>query len=615
MGNRSNINLVGNTTQGQNVGAGEGVYKDKILGNTLQFKGLAVTGTTMAITCDADNIYFSAATGSGGGSGFTISNNGLCDNGSTTVGLGGTLSDATTTIDGGGNSLSLPNLSGMAITGTSFFAFRLCSTSGNAKSIQLDAQNSTIELIGCQATRLEVGNNIDFSAVTGTYCFRNLPAKSAETDVLYVDGNGKISCGAAAGGSSLAGCTTGVGTYMTVLGCNAQGTSAVCSTAIGEEALCNATGCENVVVGLRAGLGIVAGQKNVAVGTFTMQTGGTGGGSSNVALGYQALCNGACANYNIAIGSQAMSKCVIAISGQRNIGIGDTALSNIVSGTHNVAIGTFASCNATTAISSIAIGDAALVNNTNGHRHIAIGACALCSITGSTGVYGNIAIGANAGNGINCCDALYNILIGHNAASSMANATRNIFIGDTVAPSKTTGNDNILIGYRASNNLTTGALNVMIGCGVGFNVTGDNNLIIGYSPSTHLIRGCFSDNTICNGANNTAWNTSSDSRIKENVTGITNAVSILSQLNPVTFDYTTGYTTFREWDENRRVCDYGFVAQEFETVFPQYVSCAESYISSGSTVSDFRTMNSGHLIPVLVKAIQELEARIAALEG
>jgi len=68
MGNRSNINLVGNTTEGQNVGAGTGVYKGKLVGNILQYKTLSVTGTTMTITSDANNIYFSANTGGGGGS-------------------------------------------------------------------------------------------------------------------------------------------------------------------------------------------------------------------------------------------------------------------------------------------------------------------------------------------------------------------------------------------------------------------------------------------------------------------------------------------------------------------------------------------------------------------
>jgi len=68
MGNRSNINLVGNTTQGQNVGIGTDIFKGKNVGNTLQYKTLSVTGTTMVITSDADNIYFSANTGGGGGS-------------------------------------------------------------------------------------------------------------------------------------------------------------------------------------------------------------------------------------------------------------------------------------------------------------------------------------------------------------------------------------------------------------------------------------------------------------------------------------------------------------------------------------------------------------------
>ena len=65
MGNRSNINLIGNTTQGQNVGVGDGVYKCKSVGNILQFKTLSVTGNTMTITTDDNNIYFSANTGGG----------------------------------------------------------------------------------------------------------------------------------------------------------------------------------------------------------------------------------------------------------------------------------------------------------------------------------------------------------------------------------------------------------------------------------------------------------------------------------------------------------------------------------------------------------------------
>jgi len=63
---RSNINLVGNATEGQNVGTGIDVYKGKTVGNILQFKTLSPTGSTISITCDDNNIYFSAATGGGG---------------------------------------------------------------------------------------------------------------------------------------------------------------------------------------------------------------------------------------------------------------------------------------------------------------------------------------------------------------------------------------------------------------------------------------------------------------------------------------------------------------------------------------------------------------------
>ena len=228
MGDRSNINLVGNTTQGQNVGSGTTVFKGKSIGNILQYKTVSsLDGTTIKITNDADNIYLSGATGGGGG-GLSATNNGLCDNG-TTVGLGGTLSDATTTIAGGGNSLSLPNLSGMAITGTSFFAFRLCSTSGNACSIQLDAQTSTVKLIGCAGSFLAVGNGVCLDDSGGSYYLCNLPAKSTETNVLYVAANGKVACGAAGGGGGLATVNNGLTAYgdNVVLGGNLTGDTSI----------------------------------------------------------------------------------------------------------------------------------------------------------------------------------------------------------------------------------------------------------------------------------------------------------------------------------------------------------------------------------------------------
>jgi len=66
MGNsRSNIQLVGNTTQGQNVGEGLGLFKQKVFGNTLQFRTLK-EGANIKITQDNDEITISGASGNGG---------------------------------------------------------------------------------------------------------------------------------------------------------------------------------------------------------------------------------------------------------------------------------------------------------------------------------------------------------------------------------------------------------------------------------------------------------------------------------------------------------------------------------------------------------------------
>jgi hypothetical protein len=281
-----------------------------------------------------------------------------------------------------------------------------------------------------------------------------------------------------------------------------------------------------------------------------------------------------------------------------------------VDGINNAAIGTLALFCNTIGEENSAYGPNALNANTIGCGNTAIGTSALCNnITGST----NVGIGCEAGMGVQCSN--FNIAIGYRPLDGNNIGDDNIGIG-RFAGAGSAGVDNINIGRCSAAN-HTGSRSVFIGRFSGSGATASDILRIGNKTTGDLIYGCFSNDTICNGGNNTAWDTSSDCRIKENWSGITNAINTLSQLNPVTFDYTTGYTELRGWDENRRICDHGFLAQEFETVFPQYVKCVEGQLTnfSGSTVSDFRTINSGHLIPVLVKAIQELEARIAVLES
>lgn len=85
MSDRSNIKLVGNTTQGQNVGTGEGnIFKDKIGGNNLRFRRIK-EGANIRIIQDGDDIVISGSSGGGSVTGGTTTFTGLIDTPNTYV--------------------------------------------------------------------------------------------------------------------------------------------------------------------------------------------------------------------------------------------------------------------------------------------------------------------------------------------------------------------------------------------------------------------------------------------------------------------------------------------------------------------------------------------------
>ena len=101
----------------------------------------------------------------------------------------------------------------------------------------------------------------------------------------------------------------------------------------------------------------------------------------------------------------------------------------------------------------------------------------------------------------------------------------------------------------------------------------------------------------------------SDIRMKENIQDITLGLDAVKELRPVSFD----------WKENDKGKDVlGFIAQEIEdTSLKQLVGNYKD-----DNIGDLRSLNKEGLIPVLVKAVQELsekldaaEARITELEG
>jgi len=102
----------------------------------------------------------------------------------------------------------------------------------------------------------------------------------------------------------------------------------------------------------------------------------------------------------------------------------------------------------------------------------------------------------------------------------------------------------------------------------------------------------------------TAYITSSDYRLKENVTYDWDATTRLKQLKPARFNFIIDPDT---------VVD-GFLAHEAQAVVPESVTGTHNDIDDdGNPV--YQGIDQAKLVPLLVKTIQELEARITALEA
>ena len=96
----------------------------------------------------------------------------------------------------------------------------------------------------------------------------------------------------------------------------------------------------------------------------------------------------------------------------------------------------------------------------------------------------------------------------------------------------------------------------------------------------------------------TSYNTSSDERLKENITDSADAGSKVDAIQIRQFD----------WKANGSHQDYGVIAQELVTVAPEAVS-------EGDTEEDMMGVDYSKLIPMLIKEVQSLRSRVAELEN
>jgi len=106
------------------------------------------------------------------------------------------------------------------------------------------------------------------------------------------------------------------------------------------------------------------------------------------------------------------------------------------------------------------------------------------------------------------------------------------------------------------------------------------------------------------GSSTTAYLTSSDYRLKENVDYTWDATTRLKQLKPCRFNWIA--------DDTNTLID-GFLAHEVSSIVPEAISGDKDAVDSDNNPK-YQGIDQSKLIPLLVKTIQELEARIKTLE-
>jgi len=419
---------------------------------------------------------------------------------------------------------------------------------------------------------------------------------------LFIGGDGSVS-------------TPTLGTSNLALGVNAGNSIASggnYNTVVGDEAgTAITTGDENVMIGYVAGDAINTSSQNVAVGAYAL-TADTKG-SKSVAIGRGTLN---AQNFTSATDSF-------------NTAVGDKAGYAVTTGIKNTLIGAEAGDALTDADFNTALGYKALSADTKGSNNVAIGYQALMTqnFTSATDSV-NTAVGHNCGTSITTSKG--NALLGANAGDAITTGLYNTCIGTIAGSDITEGEANVMIGYSAgsySNDFITGSQNNCIGAYTvagGTSDVGANSL--GYNLTAHggytTVGNASNDIRALHGS--TTWSTVSDERYKKDIVDSTAGLSFINALKPRTFKYKTlgelpeTFSAYKadstEVFKNENT-NHGFIAQEVKQAID-----ADSNLKDGFRLWDKRGDGSQEiaetaLIPMLVKAIQELSAKVTSLEA
>jgi hypothetical protein len=424
---------------------------------------------------------------------------------------------------------------------------------------------------------------------------------------------------------------------------------------------------QNTAVGYQSLYNNSTGIMNVALGYLAGSNSRT---DENVYVGARAGENiGTLADYNVMIGYQSGTSA----SGDSSVGVGHSTLT-ADGGGQNVAVG-FEALKVVTGGTNTAVGYKAGRSCLGTYYNVAVGHQSLFSATGSGG-QGNTAVGADAG--YSMTTASYSTYIGRSAGLNQRGSNNvavgygaggggyslpttyfgsfNTSVGVDTLYKLQTGQYNVAVGYAALTTLTTSTNNTAVGkeALTAFNdtVTVDTrNTSLGYSAGSSLISG--SNNTLLGNSAQASTTSASNEFVLGNssVSVLRCQQSSISGLSdardkydiedlPVGLDFINSLKARRfKWDKRDDYFDEvasesgpsarvavpkngsrksdewneGFIAQEVDEAS---IAAGADWMRIVHKANPERLeMAPGKLIPVLVKAIQELTARLEALEA
>jgi len=394
-----------------------------------------------------------------------------------------------------------------------------------------------------------------------------------------------------------------------------SGTATLRATNIQSTAIGTSTAAEGVFTTLNAG--IPANSDTCSNAGKAISSGG-----SHTALGNAALKTMATGTNCTAVGASALELC----TGNGNTAVGSASGDAVTSATNNTLVGTSSGGAITTSSDNVAIGVSALQTQTTGTgRNVAVGVEALKVATGT----GSVAVGWQAG--IKITSGVRNTALGTSAISGIVTVddctgigyqtgfyntgAANTFVGSSSGfgdvMGAQTANNCTGLGYRALYAIDSGSGCTAVGYNAGNNMASNSNSMCLGNGSTASSSSVSNEITLGNTsiatirAQVTTITAISDARDKTDIEDLPVGLDFINSLRPRRF-------TWNMRDGGKvGIQDYGFIAQELKAAQGDKDWLSLVYESN----PDRLEASAGKLIPVLVKAIQELSAEVERLKN